>query len=326
MIQKTTDSSFEKSGLHPRNKHRFHYNFEELIKSCNELSKYVSKNKFNIETIDFSNPTAVKILNKALLKHFYSIQDWDIPKGFLCPAIPGRADYIHHIADLLGSFDHHIIPIGKKIKVLDIGIGANCVYPIIGNNEYGWQFVGTDIDLVAINNAGKIILANNLTDVIECRLQKNAMSIFKQVINPNEKFDLTICNPPFHASLNEAKSGTLRKINNLKGRNHSNTILNFGGQNNELFYEGGEIAFVTKMIEQSAEIPESCFCFSTLISKKSNLTKVYHHLKLAKATFIKTIDMAQGQKISRIVAWSFLNKSQQKEWIQKRWKVDSINK
>lgn len=326
MIQASKEKSIEKSELHQRNKHRLQYDFKQLIKSCPELSSYVSKNQFDIETIDFSNPNAVKILNKSLLKHFYSIHDWDIPKGFLCPAIPGRADYIHHIADLLGSYDHHIIPIGKKIKVLDIGIGANCVYPIIGNKEYGWQFVGTDIDPIAINNACKIIKSNNLTANIECRLQKNAISIFKQVIYPNEKFDLTICNPPFHASLNEAKSGTLRKINNLKGKSHTNAILNFGGQNNELFYDGGEIAFVTKMIEQSAEISESCFCFSTLISKKSNLTKVYHYLNLAKATFVKTIDMAQGQKISRIVAWSFLNKTQQKEWIKKRWKNDSINK
>jgi len=156
----------EKTNLHPRNLDRFGYDFEELIKICPELKIFVSVNEHNInssdseqakQTIDFSNPEAVKSLNKALLITHYGIQDWDIPKNYLCPPIPGRADYIHYIADLLASSNNGIIPEGETVQGLDIGIGANCIYPIIGNSTYGWSFVGTDIDEKAIQNCKKII-------------------------------------------------------------------------------------------------------------------------------------------------------------------------
>ena len=317
MIQESEEKSNTKSELHPRNKHRSQYDFKQLIKSCPELSKFVSVNKYNNESINFADPKAVKILNKALLKLFYGIENWDIPKNYLCPPIPGRADYIHYMADLLSSSNHKMIP--KKITVLDIGIGANCVYPIIGNKEYGWHFVGSDIDRVAITSANKIIRSNNLTGAIECRLQKSVSTIFGSIIQPEEVFDLSICNPPFHSSIAEAEAGTQRKLKNLGSKKNAETVLNFGGQHAELFCEGGEKTFVRRMIEQSADIPTTCFWFTSLISKKSNLAAIYNELKNVKTTEIRTIEMAQGNKISRIVAWTFLNKAQQKEWRKKRW-------
>lgn len=312
----------EKTELHSRNKHRVRYDFPQLIKSCNELAAFVSVNKFGNQSIDFFNPEAVKTLNAALLKHFYDIQNWDIPKNYLIPPIPGRADYIHYMADLLGSSNNNnIIPRGKNILALDIGVGANCVYPIIGTKEYGWSFVGSDIDKIAINSSINIINSNtSLKDTIECRFQKSSSTIFKGIIKLNEFFDLTICNPPFHSSLEEAMEGTQRKLKNLSSKKLKNVILNFGGQNTELWCEGGEKAFVKKIIEESSFYSTSCFWFSSLISKSSHLSDIYNELKKVNAFDVRTIDMAQGQKISRIVAWTFLDKNQQKEWQKKHWK------
>lgn len=310
----------EKSDLHPRNQHRFRYDFEQLTLCCPELAAFVSLNKHNNRSIDFSNPGAVKALNKALLKQFYGIENWDIPANYLCPPIPGRADYIHYLADLLSSCNHGVLPQGKLIRILDIGVGANCVYPMIGKSEYGWYFVGSDIDPVAIQSANQIIASNDaLNGAIECRLQPSSSAIFRNIIKPGEVFDLSMCNPPFHASLAEAEAGTKRKWTNLGLKKNSKTTLNFGGQNNELWCEGGEEAMVHNMIEQSAQWPTTCYWYSTLISKKSNLPAVYKSLMKVKALDIKTIDMAQGQKISRIVAWTFLNESQQNDWRIKRW-------
>jgi 23S rRNA (adenine1618-N6)-methyltransferase len=307
-----------KENLHPRNLHRARYDFEQLIKVCPELKAFVKLNQYNSESIDFSAPEAVKMLNKALLKYFYAITDWDIPAGYLCPPIPGRADYIHYMADLLGADSGGIIPEGGKIKVLDIGTGANCVYPLIGNSVYGWKFVGTDIDPVAIQSAKKIISLNpKLKGAIECRLQTHGTDIFKGVVEPGEVFDLTICNPPFHASLQEAQAGTTKKWENLDN-NKKATLLNFGGKNNELWCVGGEAAFISHMVHQSIPITKQCLWFSTLVSKKDNLEGIYKALKKAEAVDIKTINMSQGQKISRIVAWTFLNAAEQSDW-KKQW-------
>ena len=304
--------------MHPRNKHRVHYDFEQLILCCPELETFVAFNKYNNKSIDFSNPAAVKMLNKALLKQFYGISNWDIPTNYLCPPIPGRADYIHYLADLLCASNNNILPQGLSVRVLDIGIGANCVYPIIGHSEYGWHFMGSDIDPVALESANQIIASNHLNASIQCRLQSDSSAIFKHIIKPDDVFDLSICNPPFHASFAEANAGTTRKWANL-GKSNRKKTLNFGGQNNELWCDGGEKAFVYKMVEESAQFPTQCFWYSTLISKKSNLPSIYNALNKIKALDIKTIEMAQGQKISRIVAWTFLNESQQNEWRIKRW-------
>lgn len=303
--QRPTNST-EKSGLHPRNPHRFRYDFKALIASCLDLEKFVSVNKFGDESIDFANPDAVKTLNRAILKHFYKISLWDIPRNYLCPPIPGRADYIHYIADLLADDNKKQIPTGKTIKILDIGVGANCVYPIIGSQAYGWDFVGTDIDPIAIKSAQNIIINNSvLSDKIECRLQPSNKHIFTGVIKPNEFFDVSICNPPFHASAEEAAAGSQRKNKNL-GLKDKNK-LNFGGQNAELWCEGGEDAFVRNMIFESKEISQQIRWFTSLIAKKEHLTSIYYHLKKVNAVEVKTINMAQGQKISRIVAWTFKN-------------------
>jgi 23S rRNA (adenine1618-N6)-methyltransferase len=306
----------EKTTLHPRNLHRFGYNFELLALNYPKLGEFVFVNEHDIETIDFSNPNAVKALNNALLITNYDIQNWDIPADFLCPPIPGRADYIHYLADLLATTNNGVIPQGESVVGLDIGIGANCIYPILGNAIYGWSFVGTDIDENAIQNCKKIIEQNpKLVEAISLQLQVNSRFIFKNIILPEDKFTFTICNPPFHSSSEEATKSSVRKVNNLTPDAPKTTkpILNFGGQNAELWCEGGELGFIKQMIFESAKYPMQCLWFTTLVSKQSNLNTIYKTLNNV-AAIHKTIEMAQGQKTSRIVAWTFMTEAQQKAW------------
>jgi 23S rRNA (adenine1618-N6)-methyltransferase len=293
----------EKKVLHERNKHRFLYDFAALVKQVPELRDQIIVNPYGNESIDFADPHAVKLLNKALLKQHYQIEHWDIPDGYLCPPIPGRADYIHYLADLLASTNNRNIPTGNQVKILDIGIGANCVYPIIGHQEYGWSFVGSDIDKKAVDNAENIIAANTqLRADLKVRLQHHKQQILKGIVKPGEQFLATICNPPFHSSAAEAASGSNRKLQNLGKQKE---VLNFGGQHIELWCEGGEVAFVRKMILESIQFASQILWFTTLISKSANLPFIYHALEQAGAVEVKTIEMAQGQKISRFVAWTF---------------------
>jgi len=145
--------------MHPRNLHQGRYDFTLLCKALPALTEFVFKNQYGNLTIDFSQNRAVVALNQALLKQYYHVDFWQLPEGYLCPPIPGRADYIHGLADLLASQGGDI-PTGKKIKVLDIGVGANCIYPIIGSQSYGWSFVGCDIDPISIKVAGSIVKFN----------------------------------------------------------------------------------------------------------------------------------------------------------------------
>lgn len=316
----STKNKHEKTKLHPRNKNRQRYDLGALIDSNPELSIYVTRNKFGDDSIDFANPVAVKLLNKALLNHYYGIKYWEFPDGNLCPPIPGRADYIHHIADLLGESNSGSIPVGRNITCFDVGIGASCIYPILGVTEYKWNFIGSDINPASIKSARNIIDSNpSLKNKVECRLQKKPSAIFYGVFDRNEKIDLSICNPPFHSSFEEAQRGSRRKVKNLSGKNVKSPTLNFGGMYDELIYDGGEYAFIRKMITESRQFSRNCYWFSTLVSKQSNLEGLYHSLEKNYAKQIETIPMGTGNKTTRILAWSFLSKDDQSEWGKARW-------
>lgn len=308
--------------IHPRNKHLGNYDFDVLVKTLPQLKPFVKHNKYGNQSIDFFNPEAVKYLNKALLKHFYKIDYWDIPQNFLCPPIPGRADYVHHIADFLASknLPKKNIPTGAKIKCLDIGVGANCIYPILGNAEYGWSFIGSDINQKSLQSAEKIVQANEqLKNNVILRRQTSPKNILKGILKAEEKIDITFCNPPFHTSAEDASKGSLRKLNNLKGQKQEKLVLNFGGQHNELWCKGGEVHFVKIMLNESKAFAQNVFFFSTLVSKEAHLKSIYQMLRKAKVQEMKTIKMAQGNKQSRLVAWTFLNPEEQQKWVAERF-------
>lgn len=296
------------SKLHPRNKHREGYDFAKLITQSPALEAFTRLNPAGQVTIDFHDEQAVRALNQALLKSYYRVNFWDIPANYLCPPIPGRVDYIHYLADLLAADNSGAIPRGRNIKVLDIGTGANLVYPLTGQSEYGWSFTGVDIDPVSIKVARQICQFNQLK--INLKQQQSPEDIFNGVIGKDDFYHLSLCNPPFHSSSAAASEGTQRKWRNLGKGQSSN--LNFGGQNAELWCPGGELKFITTMIDQSRVFAGQCLWFSSLVSKKENLKSLYKHLHKVGAETVKTIDMAQGQKISRFVAWSFVKDSHRK--------------
>ncbi|MBU2996249.1 23S rRNA (adenine(1618)-N(6))-methyltransferase RlmF [Cellulophaga baltica] len=283
--------------MHANNIHNGSYDFETLIKTHTPLENFVFVNNFSTKTIDFSNNLAVLHLNKALLKHYYQVTDWNIPNGYLCPPIPGRADYLHHIHDLLDTT--------KVIKGLDIGVGSNCIYPILASQLFDWKMVGADINETAVNSANEnIATTKKLQENIEIRHQQLNANLFKGIINTNEYFDFTMCNPPFHSSEKEANTGSLRKVKNLD--NQMSSKLNFGGQANELWCNGGEGLFIKRMIKQSCSFKKQVGWFTCLVSKSENLKNIYKQLTKAGATY-KTIDMNQGNKKSRFVAWQFVD-------------------
>jgi 23S rRNA (adenine1618-N6)-methyltransferase len=313
--------------FHPRNRHQGQYDFPALIAAdqapdVSALSRFVRSNPYGDMSIDFTDANAVKALNRALLKLHYGINHWDIPEHYLCPPVPGRADYIHGLADLLIAANQGKLPKKNSVHVLDIGTGANGIYPLIGSQEYDWNFVATDINPDSLSNLQNIVQANpQLRTKIELRHQQDRDQIFYNIVHQDEWFDLSMCNPPFHTSAAEAQSGTDRKWQNLgKTTNQTDTALNFGGQAAELWCPGGELQFISKMIEESRQFSSQCFWFSSLISKSVNVDPIKAKLKQTKVLQHKLITMRQGSKESRFVAWTFLTPVQQAAWAKLRWR------
>lgn len=319
--------STEKNNLHARNSHRSRYDFELLVQTNPKLQQFVQKVKDTDKlTIDFDNPKAVKSLNKSLLMHYYNVENWDVPEGFLCPPIPGRADYVHYIADLIQG-NKKGIPTGSYVKGLDIGVGANCIYPLIGASVYDWDFVATDTNLRALKNCSTILQNNpELGEKISLQQQLNGRFIFKDIIEAEDKFHFTMCNPPFHLSADDAKRGTTRKLNNLGLQKDTlDKTPNFGGISDELWCDGGEVKFITQMIFESAKYQQQVMWFTTLVSKNEHLKTLTKVLNKIEPTEIKVIEMRQGQKTSRILAWTFMNEGRMNNGRFDEQKADDAN-
>ncbi|HCR3976470.1 23S rRNA (adenine(1618)-N(6))-methyltransferase RlmF [Citrobacter koseri] len=306
--------SAQKPGLHPRNRHHHRYDLATLCLVTPELAQFLTRTPAGEQSVDFANPLAVKALNKALLAYFYQVANWDIPEGFLCPPVPGRADYIHHLADLLGETTGAI---PADASVLDVGTGANCIYPLIGVHEYGWRFTGSEVHAQALASAQTIISGNpGLTRSIRLRRQKDPAAIFNGIIHKNEQYDATLCNPPFHDSAASARAGSERKRRNL-GQD-KNDALNFGGQQQELWCEGGEVAFIKTMIAESQAFGRQVMWFTTLVSRGENLPPLYRALTDVGAVKVVKKEMAQGQKQSRFIAWTFMDDDQRRRFMARK--------
>jgi len=285
-----------KPGLHPRNKHKNGYNFDVLTKHNKNLASFVTKNNHGTLTIDFSDPKSVKELNSTLLEVHYGVKKWIFPDENLCPPIPGRVDYMHYISDLLSDSN-----CTENITILDIGTGATCIYPLLGVKEYDWNFIATDIELDSLDTAQDIISDNNLEAKILLRQQFTEANILKGIIEKGDSFSAVVCNPPFYKSEQEAKGANARKSRNLG----NNAVRNFSGNNNELWYPGGEKAFLHNYLYQSSLYKDISVWFTSLVSKKETIKSLQKSGEKLKVKTMKIIPMHQGNKVTRIVAWQF---------------------
>lgn len=307
--------------LHPRNRHQGHYDFARLVQAWPTLSTHLVTTPRGDTSIDFGDPMAVRAMNRAILRCDYRIQHWDLPDGALCPPIPGRADYLHGVADLLAGSAGDAIPRGAAVRVLDVGVGASCIYPLLGHAEYGWHFVGSDIQPTSLQVAAAIVTANGLDRAITLRRQPHRSDIFRGVLLPDERFDATVCNPPFHASADEARGVHQRKRRQLAGRRPAQagpvvaaSATNFGGHAHELWCAGGEAEFLRRMVRDSVEVQAQVLWFTSLVARAEHLSGLRRQLRLAGAVDVREVAMAQGSKQSRFVAWTFLDAHRRAAW------------
>lgn len=279
--------------MHPKNPFSKNYDFKSLVKAHPKLEEFVFTNEHGNKTIRFENNQAVIALNAALLKKHYDI-DWQIPAGNLCPPIPGRLDYLLHAAELCPD---------KKLNILDIGTGANLVYPILASQHFDWTCVASELDNESMANAEQLIENNKGLSQIDLRKQKFKNKIFETVIKEEDRFDLVVCNPPFYKNKHDAAKNNLKKAKNLKLDEADS--LNFGGQSYELWYKGGEESFIKKMVIESVQFKNQVHWFTSLVSKKEHLKNIKRSINKTLPQEVKIIEMEQGNKKSRFVAWTF---------------------
>ncbi len=291
------------SGFHPKNQHRGNYPFEQLAETNPTLRKFlVPKSKGIGVTLDFSNTEAVRCLNQSILQHFYGIIDWRIPPGYLCPAVPGRIDYLHHLKDLITPLN------SQKVVMLDIGTGANGIYALLAASHFDWSGIAVDVNPGALKNVKSILSANpTIESNIELRLQTEGTQILSGVIEPQDRISVTICNPPFYDSETASNLAHQKRHQTHQKRSLPSDplIRSMQGRSPELIYPGGEVEFVKKLIRESSGFRKQISWFTTLLSKASSLNLLESELTKANVSEIRIIPMKHGNKTTRILAWRY---------------------
>jgi len=306
-------------------------------------------------TINFSDPAAVRALNTALAVADYGLSaafSDVLPPDALVPPIPGRADYVHYLADALrdsaGGGPTAQIPSGPDVRGFDIGTGAVCIYALLGAAAYGWSVVGSDVRPEHVRSSARIAAASGLAGRIDVRRQLDRDRVFGGVWERDEAFDFVMCNPPFYPSAEAFAAESRRKVRNLArggkrraggrpGRDDSTAggsgagrkgSDNFGGSGSELWCKGGEVAFVSRMVEESARYADRCLWFTSLVSRQDNVDKIEKRFKVKKTELVvgsgetikiwKKVRCGAGAKGSTILMWSYFPPEKHPEWARGR--------
>ena len=275
----------------------FKPDFSILIKEYPELKNFLKIQSDDIGqySFDWSKKELSLLMTKHILNYYFKIEYYSIPNNFLIPPVPSRLNYINMIHSLLTSFNL----INEKnneneIIGVDIGTGANIIYPLLGHSVYNWKFICSEINEEAYENALKIINNNKLEEYIKLIKQKYKNNILIGVINREEKYTFTMCNPPYYDYEEEIKFED--KIKDCE--------YNF----DEIYFKNGEFGFFNRLFDESVCYYKNIFLFTILIGKKSNAEKIYD--KISNEKNVKYFDMKRiktGNNMRYIIYWSFFN-------------------
>ena len=187
--------------------------------------------------------------------------------------------------------------------MLDIGTGASLIYPLLATAAFDWNCTASEVDIDSIEFAKKLLLLNPNLKTTTLRNQRFKSKIFHHVMEENDYFDLVVCNPPFYKTQSEAEQRNIRKNKNL--HNNESISHNFGGHSNELWYKGGEEAFIKTMASESVSYGSQVGWFTCLISNSEHVKTLKRYVRKANPTELRVVEMEQGNKKSRFIAWTF---------------------
>ncbi|KOS23309.1 putative methyltransferase-like protein [Escovopsis weberi] len=264
--------------------------FRELAKIDPDFASLVQGRR----ELDFNDPRAVVQLTKTLLRADFGL-DIQLPDDRLCPPVANRHNYILWLKDLLDTTSHD--GTGSQVVGLDIGTGASCIYPLLGCTERPWSFVATDTDEKSLACARENLKLNHLESRIEVLARDPDDPLIPvEGITPSLTFTMT--NPPFY----ESEDAMLRSASE-KSRPAFTTCT---GSKGEMVTPGGEVAFVSRILQESLVLRGRVAWYTAMLGFQSSLTRIVAKLKEHGVDNYAVTEFVQGSKTRRwAVGWSF---------------------
>ncbi|RMX75906.1 hypothetical protein D0869_11201 [Hortaea werneckii] len=188
---------------------------------------------------------------------------------------------------------------GREVKGLDIGVGASCIYGLLAcKTRPKWLMAGIDIDSHSIKHARVNVESNNLANRIRLvQTDTNDPLIPLQQIQC-ERLDFVMTNPPFYDSMQDMQSSYTNK--------HAPPSAICTGSENEMICPGGDVGFVTRILDESLRLRDRVQWYTAMLGKMSSLQRIVSKLKENGIGNFAVTCLQAGHRTKRwAVAWSF---------------------
>jgi 23S rRNA A1618 N6-methylase RlmF len=173
------------------------------------------------------------------------------------------------------------------------GTGASCIFPLLGAKFLKWKFIGTDIDQESLKFAQENVEKNALSEMIELRVGSD-----ENILIADLDFTFCMCNPPFFDDqYPEDLGGSSSSVHPLRGE--------IEATKSELKYPGGEVAFVTRMFEESTQLKMKYRWFTSMLGKKASIKPLQTLMFQGSAKVVRIEEFIQGRQARWGIAWTF---------------------
>jgi len=216
--------------------------------------------------------------------------------------VPVRWNYVRWLQDLLAtthpSHTDTFNP-SRPTTGLDIGVGASCIYSLLAcASGPAWTMHGTDIDTHSLTHAQQNIDTNNLSKRI-----KLTQTMPQDPLIPLDKLgvsrlDFVMCNPPFYSSEEDMSRA-------YYGKELPPSAV-CTGSTNEMICEGGDVGFVSRILEESLQLRERVQWYSSMLGRLASAQQLVAKLREHDISNFAVTNLKAGHKTRRwAVAWSF---------------------
>ncbi|KAF4966864.1 hypothetical protein FZEAL_10603 [Fusarium zealandicum] len=265
--------------------------FQQLALQDKEFAQLWNQHKADF----FNDPECVRQLTKTLLKLDFGLQI-ELPDDRLCPPVTNRHNYVLWLKDLLDTTFYE--KQGREIVGLDIGTGASCIYPLLGCAQRQWSFIATDIDTKSLGFARTNVALNKLHDRIHVVERKPTDAIIPLDDLGIDTITFTMTNPPFYKSEQEMLESAEQKS--------SPPLTACTGAKVEMITDGGEVAFVDRILRESLVLRERVQWYTSMFGFLASLVDFVGKLRENGIDNYAVTEFVQGNKTRRwAVAWSF---------------------
>ncbi|EJF59706.1 S-adenosyl-L-methionine dependent methyltransferase [Dichomitus squalens LYAD-421 SS1] len=284
--------------MHARNPYREPPDFQALADAYPPLQQHIIATA-NGSSIDFKDEASQRRLTEAILHRDFGLT-LELPPNRLCPPVPNRLNYILWLEDIVEASSLAIRPDDRvhPVRGLDIGTGASAIYPLLGCSLHpNWTFAGTDVDETSLEYARYNVRANGLQDRISVVRADKEGPMLLPMFQSHVNYDFVMCNPPFYSSREDvAQSAAAKELG-------PNAVCT--GADVEMITDGGETAFVGRMVEESLALKDRCRWYTSMLGKMSSLKHIVQTLRDSKVDNYAVAELVQGQTRRWIIAWSF---------------------